>query len=199
MHSMTGSAGLRERRRQETSSRIAAEARRLTDQHGLDHWTMDELADAVGVSRRTLFNHVAGKVDAVLGPPPQLPKDLVDTFRAGGPTGELIEDVAVLALAAVSGSDDDRESLAIGRRLLRRTPRLLLAAHERFEAMTQEFAEVLLARPGEPDDEHDAKLLLRLLVSLHDSALDQFLAEPVGRGFADHYEDALSSARRLLA
>lgn len=198
MHSMGQSAGLRERRRQETSSRITAEARLLTDRQGLEGWTMDELAQGSGVSRRTLFNYFASKTDAVLGAPPELPEDLLATFLAGGPTGRLFDDVAVLAHAALSVRDEGRESLALGRRLLTRTPRLLVAAHERFEAITEEFAALLLSRKGEPHDERDARLLLRVLVSLHDSALDRFLTEPVGRSFADHYDDALHSVRRLL-
>ena len=42
---------------------------RLADDRGFDGFTMDELAAAAAVSRRTLFNHVSGKLEAVLGPP----------------------------------------------------------------------------------------------------------------------------------
>lgn len=170
----------------------------LTDRHGLDGWTMDDLAEATGVSRRTLFNYFAGKTDAVLGAPPELPADLLATFLAGGPTGRLFDDVGVLAHAALSGRDEGRESLALGRRLLTGTPRLLVAAHERFEAVTAEFSALLLERKGAPHDERDARLLLRLLVSLHDSALDRFLVDPGERSFADHYDEALRTARQLL-
>lgn len=199
MHSVGASAGLRDRRRRQTSERIAAEARLLTDRHGLDGWTMEDLAEAAEVSRRTLFNYFPGKVDAVLGATPELPEDLLARFLEGGPTGNLFDDVGVLAHAALSVQEEDRESLALGRRLLTSTPQLLLAAHKRFEAITEEFAALLLDRRGEPEDERDARLLLRLLVSLHDSALDRFLEEPVGRTFADHYDEALHTARRLLA
>ena len=52
-----------------TSERITLCAQVLADEHGLDGFTMDELATAADVSRRTLFNHFPGKVDAVLGAP----------------------------------------------------------------------------------------------------------------------------------
>ena len=60
------------------ASRTARAMRRLVEiqeaaatlviERGYDGFTMDELAERVGVSRRTLFNHVPDKASAVLGP-----------------------------------------------------------------------------------------------------------------------------------
>ena len=73
MHSVDESAEKRSRadRRQRMLHRITLTAQRLTDERGLDGFTMDDLAEAVDVSRRTLFNYFPGKVDAVLGPDPR--------------------------------------------------------------------------------------------------------------------------------
>ena len=72
---MTESAiSLREQKRWETSRRITLCAQRLTDAHGIDGFTMDELADAAEVSRRTLFNYFPSKTDAVLGEAPGDPR-----------------------------------------------------------------------------------------------------------------------------
>ena len=38
-------------------------------EHGLDGFTMEQLAERVGVSRRTLFYYFPAKDDAVLGGP----------------------------------------------------------------------------------------------------------------------------------
>lgn len=195
---MTQSASIRERRRHETSFRISAEARRLTDQRGLDGWTMDDLAEAAGVSRRTLFNYFPGKVDAVLGAPPQIPDDLLATFQAGGPTGDLLEDIGVMVQAVLQVDDEDRESLELGRRLLKGTPRLLVAAHQRFEASIDEFAALLRSRSSADLDENGSRLLLRLLVALYDTVLERYLAEPAGRSFAELFDDTLHTTRRLL-
>lgn len=59
--------GLREKQRAATAARIVRSARRLADQHGVDGFTLDDLAEAAGVSRRTLFNYFPTKYDAVLG------------------------------------------------------------------------------------------------------------------------------------
>ena len=46
---------------------IIAAAQRLSVNCGYSGFTIDDLAEAVGVSRRTLFNHVSSKEEAVLG------------------------------------------------------------------------------------------------------------------------------------
>ena len=47
--------------------RMIVEARRATIEHGLHGFTIEQLCETVGVSRRTFFNHFASKDDAVLG------------------------------------------------------------------------------------------------------------------------------------
>lgn len=47
--------------------RVVVEARRATIEHGLHGFTIEQLCETVGVSRRTFFNHFASKDDAVLG------------------------------------------------------------------------------------------------------------------------------------
>ena len=42
---------------------------------------------------------------------------------------------------ALEAKEPDRESIALGRRVLTANPRLLAAAHERFESVTEEFAD----------------------------------------------------------
>ena len=164
MHFVAESAtSLRELKKVETTHRITLCAQRLTDERGLDGFTMDDLADAAEVSRRTLFNYFPSKVDAVLGAHPDLPEEALATFRAGGPHGHVVDDVAELARIALAVKNPDRESIELGLRVLRSEPRLLAASHERFEAVTDEFAALLVEREG-PDFASDkARLLLRLL------------------------------------
>ncbi|UFU05269.1 TetR/AcrR family transcriptional regulator [Ruania halotolerans] len=57
--------GLRERKRAETRARFARAAFDLARTRGVDGFTIDELADAVGVARRTFFNHFTSKEEAV--------------------------------------------------------------------------------------------------------------------------------------
>ena len=103
MHSMADSAiSQRDQKRWESSQRITECAQALTVDRGLDGFTMDDLAEAAGVSRRTLFNYFRSKTDAILGVAPDVPDAAVEAFRSGGPHGDLIDDLIELVRIAVA-------------------------------------------------------------------------------------------------
>jgi AcrR family transcriptional regulator len=60
---MTGS--LRERKKEATRQAMYEAAVRLAIAHGLDHVTVEAIAEAADVSRRTFSNHFSGKEEAV--------------------------------------------------------------------------------------------------------------------------------------
>lgn len=200
MHSVSESAtSLREQKRWETSQRISRRALELTDQRGLDGFTMDELAEAAEVSRRTLFNYFPSKLDAVLGEHPEVTPTVLATFHAGGPHGQLVDDLAELARAALSVKQTDRSVIELARRVMADNPRLLAAAHERFEAMTEEFTASVVEREGTGFDLSQARLLLRLLLALLDSALAELLREGESRALVEIFDSQLRHAHQLFA
>ena len=199
MHSMADSAiSQRDQKRWESSQRITECAQALTVDRGLDGFTMDDLAEAAGVSRRTLFNYFRSKTDAILGVAPDVPDAAVEAFRSGGPHGDLIDDLIELVRIAVAVMPPDREHTGRGRRILASEPRLLAAAHQRFEAVTVEFTELVLEREGTDFGASRARLLLRLMLALLDLALDRFTADE-DRSLVDLFEDEVREARALLA
>jgi AcrR family transcriptional regulator len=200
MHSMSESAtSLREQKRWETSQRITVCAQVLTDEQGLDGFTMDELADAAEVSRRTLFNYFPSKTDAVLGEHPEISPSVLATFHAGGPHGDLLEDLAELARSALAAKTTDRESLGRVRRIMADNPRLMAAAHERFESITEEFTQLLVEREGADFGPIRSRLLLRLLLALFDSALFELLGEDENRTLVEIFDELLGYAHELFA
>lgn len=186
----------------ETASRIHRSALLLSRDHGLDGWTMDELADSAEVSRRTLFNYVPGKIDAVIGAIPELPDDLVVAFVAGGPSGRLLDDLAVLAHAVLEEKDFDRDTVALRRQVMTAIPRLLPILHERVESLFAEGVDAILAREGTEFGRRRADLVIRVLVSLVDAAILAMLAEdpdPGPRPLAEVFDETLRDARALFA
>ena len=199
MHYVSESAISRSGRRQETSFRISRCAQQLTEERGLDGFTMEELAEAAGVSRRTLFNYFPGKVDAVLGEAPQISEEALAEFRSRGAGSNLVNDLRELATELLDTKQLNREDIERTRRLLVTTPRLLAAAHDRFLTVTGEIVDEIRTREGASFDAHRAQIAVRLLAALFDAALDSFLLNPDERPLADAYDDVLRAARQLLA
>lgn len=199
LHSMLTSANSRAGRRRLTSHRISLCAQTLTEEHGLDGFTMEELAQAAGVSRRTLFNYYAGKIDAVLGAPPRLCDEDIAQFHARGQGSDLFSDLRLLGERLLDARSLDRDELARTGRILTANPRLLAAAHERFQVLSGEIVEEIRDREGGDFDAQRTRIAIRLLGALFDAALDTFLTDPRERPLADAFDDVLHEARLLLA
>lgn len=73
--------GLRERKKLDTYRAISSAARQLVQQRGLDPVTVEDIADAAGISTRTFFNYFPCKEDAVVGIDPVMLADLTDEVR----------------------------------------------------------------------------------------------------------------------
>ena len=190
--------GWRASQRQQTARRINTCAQQLAEQHGLDGFSMEDLADAAGVSRRTLFNYFPGKDAAVLGDPLELEPELTERFVAGGPTGHLVDDMVALIEPTLATGDFNREDVARGRRLLAAEPRLMAAAHERFAAIGAEVIELVAAREGADHDPTRAGIVIHVLAVLFDSALTAFIADP-RRELQEQFDDAIRMARSAFA
>ncbi len=195
MHSMAKSAS--STRRERTLAAIVRQARLLTDERGLDGFTMEELAEAAGVSRRTLFNYVPGKLDAVLGPDQDPDEAIVATFLSGGPTGDLLVDVKELVRTSLEAEVPDPAELAAVRRILRRDHRLMSAVHERFVERARKLSEAIEHREGKAVDPLDLRLIGNLILTLCDAALDESLADP-SQTVAHHFDRAFAATSALF-
>ncbi|WP_090774018.1 TetR/AcrR family transcriptional regulator [Nonomuraea maritima] len=78
---MSSTAGLRERKKTETRQAVHEAALRLTLEHGFDNVTVEAIADAANISRRTFSNYFAGKEDALLYGDEQNLRGLVQRVR----------------------------------------------------------------------------------------------------------------------
>lgn len=81
----TTAVPLRERNRLETWALVHDQASAMALEVGLSKTTVEAIAEAAGISKRTFFNYFPTKEDAVLGTqPPTLPEEAVAVFRADG-------------------------------------------------------------------------------------------------------------------
>lgn len=142
--------GLRERKKAATREAVHQAALRLTVEHGLDHVTVEAIADEAGVSRRTFSNYFATKEDAVLWGEKQQAAALLRAV-ADRPAPETPWTALRGALRTLSPGpfSPDRETITRTRLALRH-PSLLgrqLATHAGLE---QDLARVLAGRGVEP-------------------------------------------------
>src|SRR5690606_10894748 len=108
MHSMAQGAieTTSEARRSRTRREITAYARRLTAKVGLQGFTVEDLCEHAGISRRTYFNYFPGKEHAVVGNhTDERDGAAVIAFLDGRPAGtvgispNLLDDLAQFAIA----------------------------------------------------------------------------------------------------
>lgn len=147
--------GLRERARRAVNREIADAAMALFATQGFDATTVDQIAEAAGVSRRSFFRYFATKEDVVLG-------DLVERGRriqaalATRPAGEAPWDAIRAALLVVRDADgDDDAALLATARMLHDTPSLR-ARHLEKQIAWQELLVPELARRLRASDPLDA-------------------------------------------
>ncbi|MBD5381417.1 MAG: TetR family transcriptional regulator [Clavibacter sp.] len=184
MHFMSTSAtGLRERRRVETSARLTTLARRLTAERGLAGFTVEEVCEQAGVSRRTFFNYFASKEDALFGRSARVDTaDLEEAFVAAGDPEDpalsptLLDDLADLCLERWARLDTDGTSMHDMHAAFRREPGLLVRALE--AAMEDEAKDVLLVerREGLPPGDLRASVVVQAMGALGRSSAREFLA-----------------------
>lgn len=195
---MSESATPRTRRQQWTLRRINIAAQELAIARGFDGFTLDDLAIEVGVSRRTLFNHVSGKEQAVVGVTPDFDPVLVAQFQAGGPSGNLFDDLLALIVELLDREDADREDAGRFHRLLETNPNLTHRVHGELERVCGDAVAMAGHRPGEHDPER-ARVVVVLLGALTAHAMNEFVRAHDSESLVDHLRRAVGAARDLLA
>lgn len=144
---------LRTRKKAATRQSLHEAALRLAMEHGLDGVTVEDIADEVGVSRRTFSNYFANKEDAVLHADRERTRALVSLVEgrpAEQPPWEALRG-AVSELYR-SRTIPDPEWVA-QLRLLRRHPSLLARQASDQIALERDLAAVLIARGHDLDEE----------------------------------------------
>lgn len=199
MHSMSEmcTPNRREAKRHQTALRLQQCGLQLTLERGFDGWTVDDLAAAADVSRRTVFNYFEGKADIVLGPGIEVDQAKVDAFVAGGPTGRLFDDLIVLAHEATRDRTDEQLISSL-REAVVRDSRLLALVHDRLEDAATGLVERVRQREGDDFPAPQARLLLKLLLTFFDHALDRTSDDP-SRTFTEHFDATVADARSALA
>lgn len=138
--------GLRERKRAETHGRIQAEAMRLFIERGFDATTIDEIAEAANVSRRSLFDYFGTKEEIVFSTKAGFPDNLAEAI-ARRPADEPLLDMVENAMTDMVDHLLTPQSYAVAR-LISETPALSAGDKAKYEIIERVLAAALAGRKG---------------------------------------------------
>lgn len=184
-----------------TASSITSLSRRLTADHGLNGFTIEELCDQVGISRRTFFNYFPSKEDAVLGiDESDETRRFAESFLAAGSRGwpAVVDDLIGLAVEHITSSGFGLAEHADFVKAIAREPRLL----SRFIGLSREreqmLAELVALREGVDPTDLRAHAAVQLVATVLRVSGDRVLADDAPQDFASTLTDTLAALRTVL-
>lgn len=203
--------GLRARKREATRSAITARARALTAQDGLNGFTIEQLCEDVGVSRRTFFNYFPSKEDAIIGHLlDEFPAEAMAEFLAGaasstgverGPNGlstTLLRDLFRLTCAMVRELNFTREQINLLMAAMKMEPQLMMkimgGAHER----ERDFALLIAQREQLSPDEPVIAITSALFGSCSHRSSQVFFSEENTVPYEELLRENLLAAQQLF-
>ena len=184
-------AGRRERKKLQTRHALQDAALRLVTERGFDAVTVEDIAEAVDVSKRTFFNYFNSKEQAVLGHEPTAPEDLCQAILERPADESPLQSLAAVLgqrASELGGSPSDRLAR---RRVIRSDSRLLAASAADWLELERALVEAMAERLGmDPERELYPALVVSASISavrvatLRSRAGDGDLPELVAEAFA---------------
>ncbi|MCZ2403237.1 TetR family transcriptional regulator [Paenarthrobacter sp. Z7-10] len=183
--------GLRERKRAATRAAITAAARSLTAGRGLHGYTVEELCEQVGISRRTFFNYFPTKEDALIGHfDDEVSEELVAAFLAGGkdsPAGTisptLLQDLLEFLLGIASGMSMPREDIAQLIEVIGKEPQIMAKMVGASETREEDFAELIARREGVRSDHPMVQMATLLFGAIARKSSSQYFSPGASKDY----------------
>lgn len=190
--------GLRETKKLRMRTEIADQAMRLFVERGFDHVTVAEVAEAAGVSQKTVFNYFPTKEDLFFDEVPEREAAIVCAIRDRA-AGESVP-AALRRLQLGECGRLASPGFATFARIIEESPALQAKELEVMAHVAQVVGAAIEAELGV--DERDARIAAGLLVSVHRqlfrAARRQALAGRHGPAAARRLREDLDRAYELL-
>lgn len=165
---------LRERTRAAVRAELAELALELFARHGFEETTVDDVAQAAGMSKRSLFRYFATKEDMVLGAVDSMGEAVAEELRARPSDEDPWQSLRSVLCAWEERITTSADRLA-RQRLIEQTPALRARHAQRREMARRQIAEALRERPGTHLDVFTADLLTAAAGAALDAASREWL------------------------
>ncbi len=149
--------GLRERKRRQTRERLTRVAMALFLERGFEATTLDDIAAAADISRRSFFHYFASKEDVVFTWQEESTAALIAAVAAR-PANESMLTAAENAISAMVRQLEPGEAMAMAR-LKRDNPALQARDQVKYEKLERALAEALGKRAGHKAERLQARLV----------------------------------------
>jgi AcrR family transcriptional regulator len=177
---------------------VFSEAIPLLIERGFDNVTVEEIADRVGVSRRTIFRHFPTKADIVLNWNISEGKGLRDSLARQPSDKPLFARLraALDDFIAEYRADHDWH-VRIGR-LSASTPALRARAHEKFEFWEDMLCDQIAMDQGGAEPTPEQRLMVALFMAVYRHVVRQWLAEEETRPVQTLFDNAFDAIPVIL-
>jgi AcrR family transcriptional regulator len=181
--------GWRARKRRMTRQRIAETAMAMFLDQGFEATTVDDIAAAAGVSKRTFFDYFPAK-DAVLFAWQEASGEALATAIANRPASEPLAICVREALIASVAAAADPRAIAIDK-LVRQTPALAARTPLKYAKLEGMVAEALAKREGLTEPDTRIRVLAMVTIGSLKLGSENWRA-------GDRQEDPQSHVRRFI-
>ncbi len=187
------SEGLRERKRRETLQRIAETGLKLFLANGYDATTLDDIAEAAGISRRTFFYYFKSKENILLASQSGVSDAIRAAVLTESPDQAPLDAVrnALLKLASRQQPDD----AIVVDRLLRSTETLRASKQAKYVQQEEALFEALCEVWPQPKRRNALRLVAMVSIGALRLALEAWSQDDGKRPLAKYLQDAFANLK----
>ncbi|WP_439544110.1 TetR/AcrR family transcriptional regulator [Hyphomicrobium sp.] len=185
--------GLREKKRRETLQRIAETGLKLFVANGYEATTLDAIAEAAGVSRRTIFYYFKSKEEILLAYQSGI-GDMIHNAVLLESTDQAPLDAVLNALLKLN-SRFDSEHLIVIDRLLRSTERLRASKQAKYMQQEQVLFEALCQLWPQPKRRNALRVVAMVSIGALRLAIEAWVEAGGKRSPEKHLRDAFADLK----
>jgi AcrR family transcriptional regulator len=188
-------------RKAATTARLTSVSRRWTAERGLNGFTLEQLCDEVGISRRSFFNHFPSKEECVLGVDEgDAMQRAAEQFLARGSRGwsVVVDDLVEIGAEFAAAMDVDVDEHTDFIRAIDREPRLLARALGMNREREQQLAELVAAREAVGTADPRVRAAVSAFGTLARTSVERLMQPDSGLDFHTALLSSLAALREVL-